>query len=177
MAFEAAIFEAFKYIHYADIFYDGDLSYLDHGKRKAALDYIPVYNYMFHTEYDIHLGDGEPQEFPQAFNDNMVTERTHEHFKQYLKPAYLSEEHVVTSFIQLSPQKVLKPHHAMKGLAANIITSKVVDLGDSRNFKTAEQCIKKIQQIQACMCYVGSGTSWYDIVRIYDKPGIQIWPY
>ena len=177
MAFEAAIFEAFKYIHYADILFDGDLSYLDEGKRKAATDYLPVYDYMFYTENDIFMGDGEPQEFPQTFNDDMVEETTHKHFKKYLKPAELSELHVVTSFIKLSPQKTLKPHHAMKGLAANICTTNVIDLGDSRNFETADHCILKIKQIQSCTCYVGSGTSWYDIVRLYDKPGIQIWPY
>ena len=47
------------------------------------------------------------------------------------------------------------------------LNSSVVDLGDSRGFKTSKELIDKINYIRGSKFYVGSQVSWKDIARIF----------
>ena len=47
------------------------------------------------------------------------------------------------------------------------LNNSVIDLGDSRKFKTSKELIDKINYIRGSKFYIGSKVSWKDIARIF----------
>ena len=168
-----ALYDSLKRIYCADNVFSGDISFAGEKEAKRTLEYIKVYDYIFHRKNDIFIGDLDTfhEKDAQQFQ-NLIFERDPKElirFKRKMKLKTLSQLHVVTSFIERKERKkpIRDDWRIVHASATNVI-----DLGDSRNFKDADECIEKIKLIETSICYIGSICSWYDISRLYDKPTI-----
>lgn len=163
--FKAALSGSLKRLVYSQHFFEGDTSWIP--DEIEALEYIPVYENMFNKPYKF-ISSNLDKEY---INDIPVSL-----CKEYLKDNPNSDnKHVISSWILASPSD--KGYHQNKVLRAEVIMEDIIDLGDSRNFKSLQQIMYKIKLVQQAKCYIGSPTSWDVIARLYDKPVIRIWPY
>lgn len=165
--FSAALSGSLKRLVYAQHFFDGDTSWIP--DEDEAMDYLPVYDYMFNRIHDFCSTDLEKEDLNMPNNDMTLCQ-------QYLKPnPYNSKQYVVSSWIFESGSG--KEHHSNKVIKAQVFMDDIIDLGDSRHFDNIDQIISKIELIQQAMCYIGSPTSWDVISRWYGKPTIRVWPH
>ena len=165
--FSAALSGSLKRLVYAQHFFDGDTSWIP--DEQEAIEYLPVYNYMFNKTCEFHSSGLEKEDLQMPNNDMTLCQR-------YLKSnPHTEQKHVVTSWIFGSGSG--KEHHNNKVIKAQVFMDDVVDLGDSRHFKDIEEIINKIQLIQQAICYIGSPTSWDVISRWYGKPTMRVWPH
>jgi len=166
-----ALFDSLKRIYYADMLFSGDISFSEPKECVRTLHYLPVYDYMFERRNDIFIGDMETFHAQGGIQfQNLQLERKEERirFKLKLKKKTLTNSHVVSSFIEKS-KPLVSDWRIIHASQINVI-----DLGDSRHFKDADECIEKIKLIENCTCYVGSVCSWYDIAKLYDKPAVVL---
>lgn len=92
-------------------------------------------------------------------------------FKQYRK-----RPREVTHPIVYSISDVKKSHYGINGLSKENIMKNLrgIDLGDTRNFESADQLIDKITKLSTAQMFFGSHCSWAFICPYFDTPWIQI---
>lgn len=169
--FAAGLYGSLKRLVWADHFYDGDLSFLKNAEQ--VLEYLPVYEYMFNGNNEFYIGDLDFEDINQLEHN-----RSLELMQRYLKPnPYTNEEYITCSWILASDNNDNdKPHYLRKVLHVETELTDITDLGDSRNFVSAQEIIRKVAIIQQSKCYIGSQTSWENITRLYSKPVVKFWP-
>lgn len=169
--FAAALYGSLKRLVWADHFYDGDLSFLKNPKQ--VLEYLPVYEYMFNQNNKFYIGDLEFEDINELEYDRSLAL-----MQSYLKAnPYTNEEYITCSWILSSDNSTnTKPNYLKKVLNVKTELTYIIDLGDSRNFISAEQIIRKVKMIQQSKVYIGSQTSWENITRLYNKPIVKLLP-
>lgn len=131
-----------------------------------------AYKHFFNVKGEpIFAKEGRSQVDFQDYYRNTTKDNLWNVFKLYLKKPIEVTHPIVYSIADIKNSRKgingLSKENIMKNLNA-------FDLGDSRNFKDADQLIEKITKLSTAQMFLGTSCSWAFICPYFDTTWIEI---
>ena len=127
-----------------------------------------AYQHFYDTNKQPTFRQEEEGETSDMFSYMEGDIHTYEKMRDNLKPLNTTPKGMVHSIIGEHHQKGIP--NIQKSIIEKHLTS--YDLGDSRNFKSAEQLIYKLTKLRNSKLYFGSVCSWSRIARVF---GLEVY--
>ena len=171
----APVWRQFIYLDYFQpekdpIFYCEDI--------KQAEIFWDAFNHFFDTEVDWNPTFVNQDRMPEKVQYIPFAENRWDLYKERLRRDWSDKMHVGYSFI--SNKIDMKGIDTKAYQEMHLAMVDHVNLGDTRNFKTSEECIEKITAVAQSSLYLGSDCAWSNIAPIFDVPVVivfQKYPY
>ena len=166
-----SLWTGIRLAYYVDSYYEGNMSFLPKWQFDMCKFVIPIYEYMFNPSHNFKHDSFSKEKW--TFDDRHVINAKLMNSK--LKTVKSNNSHICISIIQ---NKLSHSTHKQLDFDVKNIQHgnlQIIDLGNSRDFTTADEVIEKIKLIQNCTMFFGSQCSWKNISDLYNKPCITIW--
>ena len=146
---------------------------------EQTLMHVAAYHYFFDSTIKADIEFKLLENNDKKLNHPGLPFYGYEWFRNKFKKTINKKDQICTSIINV------KNHEkgVMKKQKEDLLScfgSKVIDLGDSRNFVNEDQLIDKLTILAESKCFLGSSTSYSHMAPMFNTPSIHInsfWPY